>query len=98
MFGNHKAINTSKENNMLRAIILIAAVIIIGLAIAPRITAHEIDPHFESSETATWSHEFAAPRYVTVTVRGVRPTFDDGSKARPVQPARPEPWTDGRHW
>ena len=76
---------------MLRAIILIAAIVVIGFVLAPRITAHELNDH-GSDDTASWTYEVEHPRFVSVTVRGVRPTYDDRGQARPA------PWTNGRHW
>jgi len=80
MFDNEpsKAIKAIRETIMFRSIIVIAAVIILGLFLAPKITAHELDEPRDSE--VTWSHSFEAPRHVVVTVRGVQPTHDDGGR------------------
>ena len=82
MFDNepNDTIQDSKETIMLKAIILIAAIVVIGFVIAPRITAHELVEHHDVQESWSLGDDNDRPRYTVVTVRGVRPTFDDGGE------------------
>ena len=77
--GPSKDIANNRENTM-RSIILVAAIIIVAFFVAPKVTALEIDNPFDQDDSTTYQVDFEAPRYTTVNVRGVEPTYDDGGR------------------